>query len=306
MRCAGGKRKLAKASTERTTYGAFERFLYFFLIPMLYSSVLVSILFLVFNSDVRDSFLESLNKIPVIREIVPDPEVEEEVTDVIMSPEVVQIQKEAKQQTEAIQAELASAVEAIREKEAEIDSLKEQIAQLESEQDDKKLSEEEYEQQIQNLAKMYADMTPSKAAPIIEELLPSEQVLILSRMSQASRTAILQRMAPESAAQATRGLKDLGMAEDEKIAALQERVKELESQLAGQVDALTVEQLADTFAAMAPASAAAVLLEMMKINENEVISVLRAMSSTERSAILTAFTDEDSSIAARVSSMLAE
>jgi len=295
---------LAKASIERTTYGAFERFLYFFLIPMLYSSVLVSILFLVFNSDVRDSFLETLNKIPVIRELVPDPK-EDEATNAIMAPELVQIQKEAKQQTEAIQAELTSAIEAIRQKDAEIESLKEQIAQLETQYAEQKLSEEEYEQQIQNLAKMYTDMTPSKAAPILEKLLPSEQVLILSRMSQSSRSAILQRMDPEMAAQVTRGLKDLGTVDDEKIAALQERVKELEAQLTGKVDSLSIEQLADTFESMAPASAATVLLEMIKINENEVISVLRAMDSTARSAVLSAMTNEDSANAARITSKLA-
>jgi len=295
---------LAKASSERTTYGAFERFLYFFLIPMLYSSVLVSILFLVFNSDVRESFLESLNKIPVIKELVPDKE-KKETVDVILPPEVVQIQKEARQQAEAIQAELASAVQTIRQKEAEIESLKDTIAQLEAQFSEKKLSEEEYEQQIQNLAKMYAEMTPSKAAPIMEELLPSEQVLILSRMSQSSRTAILQRMAPESAARVTRGLKDMGTAEDEKIAALQERINELEAQLSGQADTLTIGQLADTFASMAPASAATVLVEMSKTNESKVISVLRAMDSTARSAVLSAITSEDSSTAARISSKLA-
>lgn len=295
---------MAKASTERTTYGAFERFLYFFLIPMLYSSILVSILFLIFNSDVRESFLESLNKIPVIREIVPEPETED-VTNVIMSPELVQIQKEAKQQTEAMQAELKTAIEAIRQKESEIEALKEQIVQLESQLADKKLSEEDYEAQIQSLARMYADMTPSKAAPILEQLLPSEQVLILSRMTQETRTAIMQRMTPQSAAQATRGLKDLGTVEDERIAALQERIQTLETQLAGNVDALTIEQLAETFASMAPASAATVLVEMVEINEKEVISVLRAMSSAARSAVLSAISNADSSVAARVSSKLA-
>lgn len=296
---------MARANMERTTYGAFERFLYFFLIPMIYSSVLVFVLFVIFNEDVRASVLQAANNIPVIREIVPDPK-EEESTGRLPSAEVVQIQKEAKQQVMAIEDQLKTTIESSRLKDAEIDKLLDQIAQLTDQLEEKKMSAEQYEQKIQSLSSMYANMNPTKAAPILENLASGELVLILSRMTLDDQVAILQRMNPQIAADATMKLKDMEAVEDAQIAALQDRISQLEEQLSDRAHTLTMEQLADTFAAMGADNAAAVLLEMVGIDEEEVVGILRTMNNASRSSVLAAISETNSGTAARLSSKLSQ
>lgn len=293
-----------KANIERTSYGAFERFLYFFLIPLIYSSVLVFVLFVIFNEDVRQSMLRTANNIPVIREIVPDPKEDQQTANGLLAPEIVQVQKEANQQLDAMKNELSAAIQASRQKEDEISALQAQIAELESHLEDKQLSADEYEQQIQSLSNMYADMNPKRSAPIIESLLPSEQVLIMSRMSTDEQVAVLERMNPQTAARVTMALKDKEIVDNAPIASLQERIKELEAQVADRSDALTREQLAETFAAMDSASAATVLLNMVSINENDVVAILRSMNLNARSQILSVMSNSDSDVAARLSSKL--
>ncbi len=296
----------ANANTERATYTAFERFLYFFLIPLIYSSVLVFVLFIIFNEDVRTSFLRTANQIPVIRELVPDVKQEDpRVYERIMEdPEVKRLQQEAKQQLAVLESELRSAIEASRLKDSEIAALQERIAELETVRTDQEVSSEQYEENLRSLARMYANMRPSKAAPILENLSKGELVQVLSYMTMDQRSALLERMDPETAAEVTSMMIDMESIENAQITALKERIKQLETELAGRADVLTTEQLAATFAVMDASSAANVLLEMLKQNEGEVINILRAMELPSRSAILAQISDLDKSAAARLSSKL--
>lgn len=289
---------------ERTTYGAFERFLYFFLIPMIYSSVLVFVLFVIFNEDVRASVLRAANNIPVIREIVPEPK-EKPSYGTLPSAEIVQIQKEARQQVAAVEEQLRTVIESSRLKDDEIAALEEQIAQLTGLLEEKQQNAEAYEQKIQSLANMYANMNPSKAAPIIENLSRGEQVLILSRMAEDDRVALLQRLNPQTAAEVTTLLMDVDPVEDAQLIALKARIAELEEQLALREGELSMAQLAETFAAMDAASAASVLLEMTGIAEEDVIDILRSMDSRARSNVLTAISEKNSVAAARLTTKLA-
>jgi flagellar motility protein MotE (MotC chaperone) len=292
---------VANLNTERTTYSAFERFLYFFLIPFLYSSVLVTLLFIIFNQDVRKSVQEAANQIPIIKEIVPD--VKEEPTG-ITSPEVLEVQREAQSQLQDMEQRVKTAIETARQKDDEIRELQEKIISLEEQLEEKRLSMEEYTQHIRSLSNMYAGMKVTRAAPIIESLQPAERVLILSHMSLDDRASLLERMNPQIAAETTMALKDMEKVEDVQVAALQERIEVLTAQLSEQSEALTAAELGATFATMDAASASAVLLEMMKTNETKVIAIVRAMNNEARSNILSAMTAADSSAAANLSSKL--
>ncbi|GFR37729.1 hypothetical protein PRECH8_10250 [Insulibacter thermoxylanivorax] len=296
----------ANANTERATYTAFERFLYYFLIPLIYSSVLVFVLFIIFNEDVRTSFLRTANQIPVIRELVPDVKQEDPraYEQIMEDPEVKRLQQEAKQQVAVLESELRSAIEASRQKDSEIAALQERIAELETLRTDQEVSSEQYEENLRSLARMYANMRPSKAAPILENLSKGELVQVLSYMTMDQRSALLERMDPETAAEVTSMMIDMESIENAQITALKERIQQLETELAGRADALTTEQLAATFAVMDASSAANVLLEMLKQNEGEVINILRAMELPSRSAILAQISDLDKSAAARLSSKL--
>ena len=53
-------------------------------------------------------------------------------------------------------------------------------------------------------------------------------------------------------------------------------------------------------------SAAALLIEMRKANEQQVIAILRAMDAVSRSNILTAIAEQSEAVAAQVTARLAQ
>src|SRR5690606_36912857 len=109
-------------------------------------------------------------------------------------------------------------------KDQSIKTLEEQLKALQEQETIKTQSEEQYKQQIQQLANMYAKMSPSKAAPILENMTLKETVLVLSVMNADDRGKVLEKMDPKLAADASIQLKDMVPAKDLQIAALQERL----------------------------------------------------------------------------------
>ncbi|MGG1879325.1 MULTISPECIES: MotE family protein [Paenibacillus] len=286
--------------------GGFERIL-LILIPAIFTIVLLGALAVFFRSDVRDGVLDFANKIPIVKDWVPDP---------VLSPEEQKL-KEAKEQEESAEATIAELKKQLAEREEEIAQLAEEkeaeaskVQQLESrietmenqaaavepvEEDD------EYTKQIRELAKLYAGMSPSKAAPIMQNLTLEEMVLMLSEMKSADRSAILQRMDPKVAADATMMLKDAKPSEDLAIAALQSRLDRNESQSTQSTSAnLDQSQLNQTFAGMTPANAADLLMQIYKISPGKAITILNSVNDATRSRILDAMSQKDAEVAARV------
>ena len=72
---------------------------------------------------------------------------------------------------------------------------------------------------------MYADMSPSKAAPILQNMTNEEMVLLLSAMQSTARTKVLEKMDPKTAADVTMMMKDAKPSGDLALDALQSRLK---------------------------------------------------------------------------------
>ena len=160
----------------------------------------------------------------------------------------------------------------------------------------------EVQTQIQQTAQMYANMNPSKSAAIIQNLTLLDQVLIFSEMKPADQVKILEKMDPLKAANASIAIKDLILAKDSKIAALQKKIKLYAAQTAKK---LTKNDLGLTFAQMAPKSAATVLLQMYSSSPSKVIDILSAMAIQPRSLVLSAIAVLSNGIAATISTKLA-
>jgi flagellar motility protein MotE (MotC chaperone) len=162
--------------------------------------------------------------------------------------------------------------------------------------------EDPYLKQVTDLAKLYAGMKASKAAPIMENLTTDEMVQIFSVMSNASKTAILEKMDPKKAADVSIKLKETTNSTDMAIAALQSRLKQDE---AGTTTAaasanLDQEKLSQTFTSMPAADAATLLGSMYSISPDKVITILNTVSDTVRSSILGEMTKNDSAQAAKI------
>lgn len=303
---------MANANTEQSSsYGAMERFLIWFLIPFVFTAVLLGVLMTIFGYDVMSNALRAANKIPIVNSILPKTNVE----DGKQGPQQIQGgAAPAQEQTAANYAaqleqkeqELQQAQAALLQRDQTIKDLQLKNSSLEEQIKTKTISEDEYTAQIQQLAGMYAKMSPTKAAPIMENLTKNELVLVLGMMKTDERVKILERMDPAKAAEASILLKDQTSVKDTQIAALQERLNQSVSAQSQSNTNLSKDDLGATFANMTPKSAATVLIEMQKSNPDKVLSILKSMDSMGRSRVLSSVSEQSKETAALLSARLVQ
>lgn len=287
---------------EKESAGGFERFL-FFMIPIIFTIVLLGVLLTLFNVNVRNDMLEWAQKIPIVKNLVPDP---------IKDPEKTKLQ-DAKDQVKSANATIDELKSKLASQEANLQKAKEEKTQQEQklkgvqeQLDSAQKSAEEaatkgtatdadpYEKQIKDLAKMYADMSPSKAAPIMQNMTTEEMVQLLSVMKNDNRMAILAKMDPKVAADVSMKLKDAVSSSDLAIAALQSRIdKDTGDKKAASASGLDKTQISQTFASMPAKSAAGLLLSTYKISPEKVLTILNSVDDSTRSGILDAMSTQD-------------
>lgn len=298
---------MADLDIEKQGYSGFERFM-FFVTPILFTLVLLGVLVTLFNFDLRNKALEIGNSIPFLKSVLPDPAVdtaqsaqdEDQLKSVNTSAKI----NELKTQLASKQAELTKAAAEKTKQDQQIKDLQGQVAQLKHMNDEKLLDDDQYQAKIGELANMYAQITPSKAAPILESMELSEAVLVLNAMSPDSRVKILEKMNPKTAADATMMLKDVTSAKDQAIAALQDRVKKQESASVQAETILDKAQLKATFSTMDPKSAGALLLKMADVSPSKVLRILNAVDDTSRSKIIAQMSSSNEAITAQLVSKL--
>lgn len=294
---------------QEETGGGFERIL-MFLIPIIFTVVLVGVLLTLFNVNVRNGMMDLANKIPIVKNWVPDP---------VLTPEQEK-EKKLKEQEESAEAtiqelkkQLAGMEQSVKEmteqkaaQENIAKSLQAQIDELQKPQVPQEEEEDSYEKQIRDLAKMYADMSPSKAAPIMQNLTTEEMVLMFSEMKGSSRVAILEKMDPKTAAEATMKLKDAKPSKDMAIAALQSRLKKDEEATAEKTPSKTLDknQLNLTFSQMTPASASELLVQTYKISPQKTLTILKSVNDSTRAKILSVMSTKNPEIAAKIVNLL--
>ncbi|WP_310829089.1 MotE family protein [Paenibacillus pedocola] len=291
--------------------GKFERFL-FLMIPIIFTLVLLGVLLTLFNMDIRNNVLEIANKIPVVDKWIPDPasDPSSEPTDDEAAQSEEQAAssestiKELKAQLAAQEAQLKQANEDKTAQETRVEALQKQIDTMTEEAAAASTEEtvDPYQEKVTELAKLYAGMKASKAAPIMENLTTEEMVQIFSAMNNTSKTAILEKMDPKKAAEVSVKLKETTNSTDMAIAALQSRLKQSQTDTpatsaAGNLDQ---DELSQTFTTMPAADAATLLGSMYTISPDKVITILNTVSDSVRSSILGEITKIDSTLSAKI------
>ncbi|NOU93431.1 hypothetical protein GC093_09395 [Paenibacillus sp. LMG 31456] len=292
-----------------------ERFLIWFLIPFVFTAVLLGVLLTIFDYDVMNNVLRAANKIPIINTVIPEPKVkstegkpsdkvaQQQTTSAPVAEETAQALNSKLEQKDQ---ELKKTDTIVQQRDQTIKELQLKNSTLEEQMKSKTQNDDEYTAKIQQLSSMYAKMSPSKAAPIMENLTTAEMVLVLSMMKVDERVKVLEKMNPKMAADASILLKDLTTTKDKQIAALQERLKQVSTPDPNASQKLSKDDLGATFSNMTPKSAATVLLEIQKTNPEKVISILSSMDSAGRSKIITAISDQEKETAALISTRLAQ
>lgn len=291
----------------------FSRFL-FFVTPILFTVVLLVVLLSLFNPTVRDNLFAVGNKIPVIKNIVPDPEIsedekeaeeekkQEESTDATV--------KQLKQQVAKSEADLEVANRQVAEQQSKVKELEEQLdaaQQLEIQQQ-QSVQQEAYQKEVKKLSQLYAQMSPSKAAAIFSNLTIEESVQMLSVMSNENKAAILEKMDPKKAADISIRLKDATTSEDLAISALQSRLKkESTDDTLSQTStgtALDDNQLGQTFGTMKPDIASTLIIQTYKINPEKALRIVKSVDDSARSNILAKMAEQDEKLSVKILNQL--
>lgn len=298
------------AELGKSELSTFERFLYWFFIPIVFTIVCTLVFLSLFNYDVKNEMLKVAHKIPLVGSLVPEPQTTPAPTG---SDKQDTFDKKAFEQQAADfnkkladkDAQLKQADTTFQQKDQTIKDLQAKLAAAEEQLKTKTKTDDEYRAQVQQTATMFAGMNPSKAAPIMENFTLMERVLILSEMKPDDRVKVLEKMDPKKAAEAAIYLKDVVPAKDREIAALQERAKQVEDTNSAQK--VSKADIGQTFANMTPKSAAQIVLDMEAINPTKVNEILSSMTSQARSSLLAAMADlskDGAAAAAKISARL--
>ncbi|MEK3947750.1 kinesin [Paenibacillus peoriae] len=300
--------------------GGFERFM-FFLIPIVFTIVLVGVLLTLFNMDFRSEMISLGNKIPVVKNWVPEPkdkatqtkEADRKAQSESSEATIQQLKADLAKQTE----ELKKATAAKTTQDKKVTELQNQVNTLQTQQEQQPqasqqgqagtqttggtTNEDPYVKQARDLASMYEGMTASKAAPIMENLTTEETVQLLSYMDPANSAKILQKMDAKKAADITMALKNVTPSTDLSVAALQSRLKKDQGTTAGTTSkSLQSTQISSTFASMDKKSGAELILQTYKISPDKALNILNTVDDSTRGSLLQNMSAKDAAQTAKI------
>ncbi|AET60374.1 hypothetical protein HPL003_18160 [Paenibacillus terrae HPL-003] len=305
---------------EKESGGGFERFM-FFLIPIVFTIVLVGVLLTLFNMDFRSEMISLGNKIPIVKNWIPEPkdkvakgkEADQKAQSQSSEATIQQLKTDLAKQTEELQK--AAAAKTTQDK--KVTELQNQVNTLQTQQEqqpqasqqgqtgtqaaDGTANEDPYVKQARDLASMYEGMTASKAAPIMENLTTEETVQLLSYMDPANSAKILQKMDAKKAADITMALKNVTPSTDLSVAALQSRLKKDQSTTAGTTSkSLQNTQISSTFASMDKKSGAELILQTYKISPDKALNILNTVDDSTRASLLQNMSAKDAAQTAKI------
>ncbi|MGW8956174.1 MotE family protein [Paenibacillus sp. NPDC055715] len=300
--------------------GGFERFM-FFLIPIVFTIVLVGVLLTLFNMDFRSEVISLGNKIPIVKNWIPEPkdkvakskEVDQKAQSESSEATIQQLKTDLAKQME----ELKKATAAKTTQDKKVTELQNQVNTLQTQQEqqsqanqqgqtgtqtaDATANEDPYVKQARDLASMYEGMTASKAAPIMANLTTEETVQLLSYMDTANSAKILQKMDAKKAADITMALKNITPSTDLSVAALQSRLKKNQSTTAGTTSkSLQNTQISSTFASMDKKSGAELILQTYKISPDKALNILNTVDDSTRASLLQNMSVKDAAQTAKI------
>lgn len=278
-------------------YSRWQWFFYIILVPIIFGLLLGGMIFTFLGYDVLDTAKSIGSNIPGISKLLDQSDstnggqnsIADSGSENNGDGERSDSAAEDDPQLQALQQQL-------EEKEAEIERLMAELKQREEIEEQERISKEEYQQNLRELARVYGGMSASRAAEIFENMTLMEAAQIMVLMSQQQQTSIFSKLEPTFAAQLTVLMKELHLVDDPDMAALQERVQVLANAL-DEKDAdakLSLNQLAKTYANLPP-DHAATIFEQMSGNEEDfqlALKILAVMSDQDRSNLMAAMDTE--------------
>ncbi|MFD1990919.1 magnesium transporter MgtE N-terminal domain-containing protein [Paenibacillus nicotianae] len=288
--------------------GGMGRFL-FIATPILFTLVLVGVIVMLFNVDLRNSMFSTLDKIPIVKNWVPS-------ADKGSSTTASTTQSESDSATvDKLKKELAASKATQEEQAKEIDTLKKNATTNTNGTSTTPATTgttpattgtttgtgttstgtstlNDYQKQVKNVAKIYSNMSSSKAAAILQNMTTPQQVEILNAMNATDQAGILQKMDAKVASVTSLALQNATTTVAPTPASSTTSSK------------LDDQALAQTFTSMPAASAADLLLQTAKGSQAKVLKVLNTMDDTTRAGILSAMSTKDPAATVKIINQL--
>ena len=220
--------------------------------------------------------------------------------------------QQAKQQEQLLaqeNAELRAALSAMedekRQLESQLEQLNRQLAEQQAKLEEKvRAEQEEAYQRLRNTAKLFSDMSPSKAVTILKAMPLHETALLLKTMNDKERSRLLSRFDPDTAATLTLALQQVPPLDE--TADLEEVREQLMAALPNSPadttrPAVSAEEMAETLSAMDATSAAEMVTHWWSRDRQGTLDILRAMSPASRAQL---FSELEADLATEISRQL--
>ena len=245
-----------------------------------------------YSSDEIQSILE---EVPVLSWFLPDAELK------LARERITQLESRL-EEAQSLLAEQKIMIEMMEEdlnqKDEEIAQLTQQNVELSAQLEEQLFEQKARGEHLQELAKLYASMSASRAAGILEHLSLSETALILREMNADQKSRIMARMEPQYAANLTLVLKEMEQVSNPDSASSQERLMNLLDSMNISSDnaegKLSITHLAATFEQINTSEAAQILsgMEEKRTQFNLGRAILASMEDGFRARVLGAMKPE--------------
>jgi flagellar motility protein MotE (MotC chaperone) len=237
------------------------------------------------------------NKLPVINYIIPDSAPKQTLNvdgtndwkQKYLQDE--QVLKEQDQQIAELNKELNSNQKGDQ-------NLKKSIIALQKQLDTKQT--QKYQDQMNKIAGIYGNMSPSKAAAILESMSLGDASTTVSLLNQDQQSSILGSMKDaKKAASITMMLKEIASLTETDQAALNAQIQDLALKQEN-----PTKTLAQTIAGMPPTQSAVIIKSMMGSNPQVAMELMKNVTTDSRSQILAAIANTDVKLAAQITASL--
>lgn len=277
--------------------GKMKSFFYFGILPFIFVVVFVMVALNYMGFPMLETVQGWAKKIPVVNHIIPDPK-------------PVASQKSV--DPNSWKQKYLDSSKVIKNKDQEITDLKNQLDSNKKHLEDLKSTNvdiqkqldakitKKYQDQMQKISDLYANMQPSKAAALLDSMSLEDAALTISYLDQDTQSSILSSMKDtKKAAQITMLLNEMASLSDTNQTALKDQVH----QLAQQIETPTA-TLAETIAGMPSAQSAGIIQSMMASNPQMAMGLMKNINTNTRSQILTEITKSDAKMAALITANL--
>lgn len=266
-------------------------------IPLVITAVVAVLVINFLGIPLGQTFQAWGKKIPVVGQFIPDPSTTQ-ANSGNSQDDWKQKYSDSSAKLKADDQKIADLTKELNDNQKTIQDMKQNSLELQNQQ--QKKATQQAQDQMKQVAGIYANMPPSKAAAMIEALPLEDASLTMSMLQQDQQSNIFSSMKDaRKAAQITMILKDISGIGDMDPGALKDQIHQIAQSEQNPTDSIT-----NTLAAMPPTQSAGIIQTMMGTNSQEAISLLKSMSTDSSSQILAEIEKTNAKLAAQITAGL--